>query len=110
MRFYQRRWPVEVDNVYLKEALGLGDFRLQSFEAIERWFAVVTLAMNYLQYEHCQAYLRTQQSLPLAEIIRQHRLRHFQGLLRTVIHEVLRTGQVEEVIQRFLPAVSWAVT
>lgn len=110
LRFYQRRWPVEVDNVYLKEALGLGDFRLQSFEAIERWFSVVTLAMNYLQYEQCQAYLRTQQALPLAEIIRQHRLPHFQGLLRTVIREVLRTGQIEEVIQRFLPSASWAVT
>ena len=110
LRYYQKRWPVEVDNIYLKEALGLGDFRLQSFEAIERWFAVVTLAMNYLQYEHIQAYLQTQQSLPLAEILRQHRLRHFQGLLRTVIQEALRTGNIEEVIQQFLPVASWAVT
>jgi hypothetical protein len=110
LRYYQKRWPVEVDNVYLKEALGLGDFRLQSFEAIERWFAVVTLAMNYLQYDHLQAYLHTQQSFPLAEILRQHRLSHFQGLLRTVIDQVLRTGKIEEVIQQFLPTASWAVT
>jgi hypothetical protein len=108
--YYQKRWPVEVDNVYLKEALGLGDFRLQSFEAIQRWFAVVTLAMNYLQYEHLQSYLTTQQPRSLAEIIRQHRLGHFQGLLRSVIQEALRTGKTEEVIQQFLPAVSWAVT
>jgi hypothetical protein len=39
---------VEVDNFYLKEALGLGDFRLHSFEASDKWFAVVLLAMNYL--------------------------------------------------------------
>lgn len=110
LRYYQKRWPVEVDNVYLKEALGLGDFRLQSFEAIERWFAVVTLAINYLQYEHLQAYLRTRQSLPLAEILRLHRLDHFQGLLRLVIQEALRTGKIEEVIQQFLPVASWAVT
>ncbi len=101
---------MEVDNVYLKEALGLGDFRLQSFEASERWFAVVTLAINYLQYEHLQAYLLTQQSLPLAEILRQHRLGHLQGLLRSVIQEALRTGKIEEVIKQFLPAPSWAVT
>jgi hypothetical protein len=110
LRYYQKRWPVEVDNIYLKEALGLGDFRLQSFEAIERWFAVVTLAMNYLQYEHLQAFLRTQQPLPLAEILRQHRLGHFQGLLRAVIQEALSTGKIEEVIQQFLPFAGWPVT
>ncbi len=36
LRWYQRRWPVEVDNLYLKEALGLADFRLQSFEATDK--------------------------------------------------------------------------
>lgn len=34
LKLYQKRWPVEVDNLNLKEVLGLGDFRLQSFEAI----------------------------------------------------------------------------
>jgi hypothetical protein len=110
LRFYQRRWPVEVDNFYLKEALGLGDFRLQSFEAIERWFAVVILAMNYLQYEQTLAYLQNQKLLTLAEVIRQHRLGHFQSLLRVVISEALRTRKTEEVIQRFMPCASWAVT
>jgi transposase len=110
LRYYQKRWPVEVDNLYLKEALGLGDFRLQSFEAIERWFAVVTLAMNYLQYEQIQAYLVTHQVVSLAELIRRHRLGHFQALLRKAIGEAIRTGQVEEVIQQFMPFAGWAVT
>ena len=110
LRYYQKRWPVEVDNLYLKEALGLGDFRLQRFEAIERWFAVVTLAINYLQYEQMQAYLDNQKVISYAEIIRRHRLSHFQLLLRKVIAEALRTGQIEEVIQQFLPVASWAVT
>jgi hypothetical protein len=110
LRFYQRRWPVEVDNFYLKEALGLGDFRLQSFEAIERWFAVVTLAMNYLQYQQIQCYLPNQPLINLAEVIRCHRIGHFQGLLRAAFQEVLRTGKTEEVIQQFLPLTSWAVT
>jgi hypothetical protein len=110
LRYYQKRWPVEVDNLYLKEALGLGDFRLQSFEAIERWFAVVTLAMNYLQYEQIQAYLSTQQIVSLAELIRRHRLGHFQALLRKAIGEAIRSGHIEEVIQQFLPFAGWAVT
>ena len=29
---------MEVDNLNLKEVLGLGDFRLLSFEAIQKWF------------------------------------------------------------------------
>jgi transposase len=110
LRYYQKRWPVEVDNLYLKEALGLGDFRLQSFEAIERWFTVVTLAINYLQYEQMQSYAESQKLVNYAEIIRRHRLSHFQVLLRKVIGEALRTGQIEEVIQQFLPFASWAVT
>lgn len=37
LKLYQKRWQVEGDNLYLKEVLGLGDFRLQSFEAIQNW-------------------------------------------------------------------------
>ncbi len=33
-------------NLNLKEVLGLSDFRLQFVEAIQKWFAVVTLAIN----------------------------------------------------------------
>ncbi|MGQ9600021.1 MAG: hypothetical protein ACUVWZ_11470 [Anaerolineae bacterium] len=46
LQYYQRRWPVEVNNLYLKEALGLSDFRLQSFEATDKWFAVAVLARS----------------------------------------------------------------
>lgn len=38
---YQRRWSCKVDNLYLHMALGLGDFRPQSYEAAEKWFGVV---------------------------------------------------------------------
>jgi len=72
LQYYQRRWPVEVDNFYLKEALGLGDFRLQSFEATQEWFAVVVLAMNYLQYQAAEAYLQEQSVGSLTDIVRQH--------------------------------------
>jgi hypothetical protein len=47
---------VEVDNTYLKIALGLGDFRQQSFEATQKWLAVVILTINYLQYRLAIAY------------------------------------------------------
>jgi len=50
MSYYQKRWVVEVNNTYLKIALGLGDFRQKSFEATQKWFAVVILAIHYPQY------------------------------------------------------------
>jgi len=110
LRHYQQRWPVEVDNFYLKEALGLGDFRLQSFEATEKWFAVVMLAMNYLQYQQAQDHLAAGASRSLADVIRQHRIEHAQDVLRSVAQEVLRTGNVETVLRRFIVLDSRAVT
>lgn len=118
LRHYQERWPVEVDNFYLpigppnggKEALGLGDFRLQSFEATEKWFAVVLLAMNYLQYQQAQDHLAAGTSRSLADVIRQHRIEHAQDVLRSVAQEVLRTSSVETVLRRFIVLDSRSVT
>ena len=104
LRIYQKRWPVEVDNLYLKEVLGLGDFRLQSFEAIEKWFAVVVLAINYLQYCAMLTYTPRQPLLSLADCKRQHQRAHFQTLLRVLIAEIKkRPHQVETILLSFLP-------
>jgi hypothetical protein len=110
LQYYQRRWPVEVDNLYLKEALGLGDFRLQSFEATQKWFAVVMLAMNYLQYQAAEAYLQEQSVCSLADVIRQHRLAHWRQFLRKALTQLLHSGDIEATIESLLPAASWAVT
>lgn len=110
LRYYQKRWPVEVDNIYLKEVLGLGDFRLQSFEATEKWFAVVVLAINFLQFQAAQAYLCSHARRPLADFIRQHRLAHLQVLLRTVIEQARQSQDVDDILERFLPIASSLVT
>lgn len=110
LRLYQRRWPVEVDNLYLKEALGLADFRLQSFEATDKWFALLLLSLNYLQFQQAQSYAQSGQLLPLADFIRQHRLSHLQQLIRHIVVEAQRSGEVEAVVQRFMPSATWAVT
>jgi hypothetical protein len=110
LRIYQQRWPVEVDNFYLKEALGLGDFRLQSFEATEKWFAVVLLAMNYLQLRQAQYYTQTHTLPSLADVIRQHRAEHAKNLLRAVAEQVLRTGNIEATLSQFIAFDSPAIT
>ena len=110
LRYYQKRWPVEVDNFYLKAVLGLGDFRLQSFEAAEKWFGVLVLAINYLQFQAAQAYLQSRRQLPLADFIRQHRLEHLRFLLRTVIAAARQTQDEEAILAKFLPAVAELLT
>ena len=104
LRIYQKRWPVEVDNLYLKEVLGLGDFRLQSLEASEKWFEVVTLALNYLQYSAMLAYQPKRPVPSLATCKRQHQRAHIQQLLHALIAEVKRRpSQVEAIVHSFLP-------
>jgi len=104
LKLYQKRWPVEVDNLNLKQVLGLGDFRLQSFEAIQKWFEVVTLAINYLQYSAMLAY-RPKLPLPsLAECKRLHQQAHLDNWLRCLVTEIKKQPQhVEAILQAFLP-------
>lgn len=109
LRLYQRRWPVEVDNFYLKEALGLADFRLQSFEAIDKWFAVSLVSLNYLQYQQAHSYVETGKLPRLADLIRQHRWAHLENVIRRIAEDALQTGNVEEVLQRHMPTAAWAV-
>ena len=109
LRYYQKRWPVEVDNTYLKIALGLGDFRQQSFEATQKWFAVVMLAINYLQYRMAVAYCKNLSKVPLADFIRQHRLEHFQKLLRSVLEPFAPAQQIETCLQDVFSVSPWAI-
>ena len=102
LNIYRMRWPVEVDNIYLKAALGLGDFRLQSFEAIQKWFQVVLLALNYLQHQQALAVVKTGKLRILADFIRIHRQEHAYNLLRSVAERVLACGEIEPVLQCFI--------
>jgi len=109
LRLYQRRWPVEVVNLYLKDGLGVGDFRLQSFEAADKWFAVALLSLNYLQYQQAVQYAQTQQTYTLADLLRQHRLWHWQRLIREIVEVAHQTEDVEAVVQQFMPTAEWAI-
>jgi hypothetical protein len=106
LRYYQKRWPVEVDNFYLKNVLGLGDFRLQSFEAAEKWFALVVLALNFLQLQAAQAYLRSRTHQPLADFIRRHRQEHLRALLRLLLQEARQSQEDEAILAKYLPVTS----
>src|SRR5262249_496631 len=98
---YQKRWPIEVDNFYVKQHLGLADFRVQSYEATEKWVAVVFGALAFLQWRlnHAPSKERVRS---LADVVRQPRYEHARTLLETACQEAARLPDYVPVLQRFL--------
>jgi DDE family transposase len=103
LSIYQKRWPVEVDNFYVKQHLGLADFRVQSYEATEKWFAVVFLALVFLQWRLNQDYTKASRQA-LADVMRQHRYEHARALLEQACQEAAKVSDYLPVLQRFLCA------
>jgi len=98
---YQKRWPIEVDNFYVKQQLGLADFRVQCYEATEKWFAVVFVALTFLQWRlnHAPSEERLRS---LADVVRQHRYKHARILLETACQEAAQLTDYRPVLPRFL--------
>jgi len=124
LEIYDERWAVEVDHWYLKTQLGLGDFRVQSREAIEKWVALVYTSFLFLQVRLAakQAWNRAirqgrEEEVDasvkilaeggncdtLAEVLREHRRTHEEATLRAMCEQAIQTGDVEAVLARFLP-------
>lgn len=103
LKYYLHRWPCEVDNWYLKEALGLADYQMRKLEAIAKYHAVVFLALAYLQWRAVRIQLRDRTAQPsLADVIRQHRQEHYRQLVEAVARMTLDVGAVEPVLNHFL--------
>lgn len=101
LTYYQKRWAIEVDHLYLKQFLGLADFRVHSFEAVEKWYAIIFLALTYLQWRFNNA-LQSEPFASIAEVIHRHRQEHARQLLQDACQQVLDTGQVEPVLARLM--------
>ncbi len=88
--------------MYLKGQLGLADFRVRPYEAVDKWCAVVHLAWAYVEWRFAQE--RSSQVQCPADIIRRHRDEHTRDWLIGALQMTLETGAIEPVLQRFLPA------
>ena len=98
---YQKRWSIEVDSFHIKQYFGLTDFRVQSYEATEKWFAIVFVALAFLQWRFNHApseeHLRS-----LADVVRHHRYKHARILLEMACQEAAQLADYRPVLQRFL--------
>jgi hypothetical protein len=97
---YRGRWSCEVVNFYLKTQLGLADFRVQSYEAVDKYMVVVLLTWAYVERRFEQE--RSAQIKNYGDIIRRHRDEHAIVWLTSAIEMALETGDAELVLQRFL--------
>ena len=99
---YQHRWSQEVDYWHVKMQLGLADFRLQSYEAIEKWYAVVYLVLTFLYWQCYEDREKHQRTTSLSEVLSRIRQHHQREVLRAACEEVANGASVDEVLKRYL--------
>jgi DDE superfamily endonuclease len=99
---YQHRWRQEVDYWYVKLQLGLGDFRLQSYEAIEKWYAVVYHALVYLYWQCYEDRAQHGRTTTLSEVMTRMRQDHQRDVLLAACKEAAEGVPLAEVAERYL--------
>jgi len=97
---YTWRWSCETVNFFLKVQLGLEDFRVQSYSAVDKYIVVVHVAWAYVEQrfaQECSTRVKT-----YGDIIRRHRDEHAIDWLAGAIEVAAQTGDIELTLQRFL--------
>ena len=97
---YTWRWSCETANFYLKNHMGLADFRVQAYEAVDKYMVVVLLAWAYVEQRalhECSAQVKTH-----GDVIRQHRGEHAIDWLRSALQMAVETQDPDAVLQHFL--------
>jgi hypothetical protein len=100
LQMYGHRWGCETDNVYLHTRLGLGDFRVRSYEAVDKWVAVVQAALVYAPWRLLHE--RSARLHTVADVIRRHRDEHTCDWLMGACQEALTSGDLNAVLRQFL--------
>jgi hypothetical protein len=102
LNWYSKRWSMEVEYWYLKQKLGLGDFRLHDYEAIDKWYGIVYFTLTFLYWRWYQSQSEEHPLHSIAEVIEQHRADHARALLTAACQQAIETGNVDAILERFL--------
>jgi DDE superfamily endonuclease len=97
---YGARWSCEVVNFYLKTQLGLADFRVRSYEAVDKYLVVVHLTWAYVEWRFTRE--ASAQIKCYGDLMRRHRDEHARAWLTEAVRMALATGSEEAVWERFL--------
>jgi DDE superfamily endonuclease len=104
LRRYQHRWSQEVDYWYVKLQLGLGDFRLQGYESINKWYAVVYLVLVYLYWQSYETKKAHGKTTSLSEVLARLRAEHQRSVLQAACEEAAHGTPGELILGRYLGA------
>jgi hypothetical protein len=102
LKLYQNRWRIETDYWQVKMHLGLGDYRVRSYEATSRWYSVVNLVLAYLYWRKYEHQKKSGCTISLSEVIQAIRQEHHRECLRQACQEVAQGQPLEEVLTRYL--------
>ncbi len=97
---YGGRWSCEVGNFYLKTQLGLNDFRVRAYEAVDKYLVVVLLTWAYIERRFEEE--RSAQIKTYGDLIRRHRDEHAIQWLTGAVKMIQETGDLQQVLQRYL--------
>ena len=102
LKRYSKRWSIETDYWYLKQCLGLGEFRVQHYEAIHKWYCLVHFALHFLYYQLRRSKESDRPFSSIAQAIEHHRQHHAQALLIAACEQAIADGNTEGVVNRFI--------
>ena len=97
---YSGRWSCEVLNFYLKTQLGLADFRVRAYEAVDKYMVAVLLTWAYVERRFEQE--RSAQIKTYGDLIRRHRDEHAVAWLTGALEMMQATGDIQQVLHRYL--------
>jgi hypothetical protein len=101
LKRYLNRWPIEQDYWYLKQSLGLGDFRVQHYEAIHKWYAIVHLTLTFLYWQMQESWDTPQPLGSIAQVIHHHQQQHAKAVLLAAAQQAINEGDLEAIVTRF---------
>ena len=88
----------------MKLQLGLGDFRLHSHEAINKWYAVVYLVLVDLYWQSYKSKESHGKPTSLSEVLARQRQEHQRAVLQAACEEAASGIPIEQVLERYLGA------
>ena len=97
---YSGRWSCEVVNFYTQRRLGVEDFRLWYYEAVDRYLVAVHLAWAYVEQRFVKE--RGPQIKCHGDLIRRHREEHTEAWLIAALKMAQDGAPTDQVLQRFL--------
>ena len=97
---YGCRWSCEVVNLYYKPQLGLSDFRVWRYEAVDRYVVAVHLAWAYVERRFVEE--RGAEIKCPGDLLRRHREEHAEAWLEAAVVMALEGATRNQVLQRFL--------